>query len=96
MTAFKIKCEPLILDGSELQFVESMKYLGVQFVAAKKVKCSVDNVRMKFYRVFNNILYSNSKGAQSELVSVELLKSYCLPIMLYGMRLRLCLCQSVL
>jgi len=25
---FKVKCEPLILDGSELQFVESMKYLG--------------------------------------------------------------------
>jgi len=31
---YKVKYESLTLDGSELQFVESLKYLGVQFVAA--------------------------------------------------------------
>ena len=45
---YKVKCEPLMLAGRELQFVQSLKYLGAQFVAAKKLKCSVDNVRLKF------------------------------------------------
>ena len=60
-----------------------MKYLGAQFVAAKKLKCSVDNVRLKFYRTFNAIYY-RSKGAQSEMVTLQLFKSYCLPFMLYA------------
>ena len=46
--------------------MESVKYLGVQFVAAKKLACSVEHVRVKCYRTFNAIL-SRSKGAQSEL-----------------------------
>jgi len=52
---YKVKCESLMLDGSELQFVETLKYLGVQFVAAKKLACSVENVRVKCYRTFNAI-----------------------------------------
>ena len=78
-----MKCEPLTLCGCELQFVESVKYLGVQFVAAKKLACSVEHVRVKCYRTFNAIL-SRSKGAQSELVTLQLFKSYCLPFMLYA------------
>jgi len=46
---YKVKCESLTLDGSELQFVERLKYLGVQFVAAKKLACSVENVRVQCY-----------------------------------------------
>ena len=37
----------------------------------------------KFYRVFNCI-FSRSKAANSELVTVKLMKSYCLPFLLYG------------
>ena len=70
---YKVKCEPLMLGGSELQFVQKLKYLGVQFVAAKKLKSSVDNVRMQFSRTFNTI-YAKSKDAQSELVTVELFR----------------------
>ena len=80
---YKVKCEPLTLAGSELQFVQSLKYLGVQFVAAKKFACSVENVRVKCYRTFNAI-YARSKGAQSEMVTLQLFKSYCLPFMLYA------------
>ena len=38
---------------------------------------------MKFYRMFNCI-YAKSSAANSEMVTVELLKSYCLPSLLYG------------
>jgi len=33
---YKVKCEPLLLAGYELQFVQSLKYLRVQFLASKK------------------------------------------------------------
>ena len=67
---YEVKCEPLMLAGYELQFVQSLKCLGAQFVAAKKLKCSFDNVRLKFYRTFNAI-YSRSKGAQSQMVTLQ-------------------------
>jgi len=73
---YKVKCEPLTLRGSQLQFVQSLKYLGVQFVAAKKCTCSVDKVKVNFYRVFN-VIYARSKGAQTEMVTLQLFKSYC-------------------
>jgi len=43
----------------------------------------VENLRLKFYRMFNCI-YSKSKAANSEVVIIELMKSYCLPSMLYA------------
>ena len=52
-------------------------------VGPKHFSCCVKNVRMKFYRTFNCI-YCRSKGANSELVSLQLFKSYCLPFMLYA------------
>jgi len=75
-------CEPLKLAGKELQFVQSLKYLGVFLVSAKHFKCTVDHIKVKFYRVFN-CLYSVIKAAHSELVTVELIK-YCLPLILYA------------
>ena len=77
-----------MLAGCELQFVESLKYIGSS-------KCSIDNVRFKFYTSFNVIysrdigifyFYSSSKGAQSELVTLQsqLLKSYCFMLILFA------------
>jgi len=42
-----------------------------------------DYLKLKFYRVFNCI-YSRCKSQNSELVTVKLLKSYCLPFLLYA------------
>ena len=80
---FDVTCAPLFLCGCELKFVSSVKYLGVCLVAGKCFRCSVEHIKMKFYRVFNAI-YSKSKGVNSELVTVELLKSYCLPFIMYA------------
>ena len=80
---FDAECAPLILDGSDSQYVQCFKYLGVHILAGKHFSCCVKNVRMKFYRTFNCI-HCRSKGANSELVSLQLFKSYCLPFMLYA------------
>lgn len=76
-------CEPLRLFGTVLQQVQQIKYLGVCLVSDKKLKCDVNHLKVKFYRAFNCI-YARSKAANSELVAVQLLKSYCLPFILYA------------
>ena len=68
----------LQLAGKCLQFVESIKYLGVHIVANRKYKCTFEEVKLKFFSVFNCI-YARSKAANSEIATVELLKYYCLP-----------------
>jgi len=64
----------------------------VHLVASKYFKCSVDHVKLKFYRVFNSI-YAKSK--RSEIVTVELMKSYCIPFILYATE-ALCLPKGIL
>jgi len=78
-----VDCAPLMLAGQNLMYVITVKYLGVYLVAAKHFKCSMDHTRMKFYRAFNCI-YAKSRAANSELISVELFRSYCLPLILYA------------
>ena len=68
------------LCGGQLKFVSELKYLGVYLVAAKCFKISVNQLKVKFFRVFNCI-YARSKAANSEMVTVELLKAYCLPFL---------------
>jgi len=67
------------LAGEKLKFVVSLKYL-VCVKAFTLFKCLSQHLKLKFYRVFS----SRSKGANSELTTVELMKSYCLPFLLYG------------
>jgi len=80
---YGINCSSLTLDGCNLQYVQSLKYLGVYITANKHFRCCVKNTRMKFYRTFNAI-YCKSRGSNSELVCVQLFKSYCLPFILYA------------
>ena len=80
---YKVNCADLTLSGNKLVYVQSVKYLGVYIKSAKHFKCTYEHVKIKFFRAFNAI-YSKSKASRSELVSVELLKSYCLPTVLYA------------
>ena len=80
---FECKCADLTLCGSVISYVQSVKYLGVCFKAGKFMVCNFDQVKRKFYRAFNSI-YSRSHSANSELVTVELFKAYCLPVLLYA------------
>ena len=47
------------------------------------LKFSVEHLRSKFYRTFNCI-YSKSKASNSEMVTVDLLKSYCFPFLFFA------------
>ena len=74
---------PLVLNGSELAYVEQIKYLGIILRSARSFECSLDSAKMKFYRSFN-AMYFRAKNAGTELVCVQLMKSLCLPVLLYA------------
>ena len=58
-------------------------YLSVVLKSAREFKCSFDQAKIKFYRCFN-AMYCRAKNASSELVCVHLLKTICLPVLLYA------------
>lgn len=66
-----------------MQFVSEIKYLGVYICSGRCFARSFDNSKLKFYRCFNAI-FCKSKSSSSEIVTVNLLKAYCLPIILYA------------
>ena len=76
-------CAPLQLQGCDLSYVKSFKHLGIVLVAAGDFHSSVDHLRSRFYQVFNSIM-SKIKATNSDLVIIEMVKSCCLPFLLYG------------
>jgi len=75
--------KPLKLAGDTLQFVDSVKYLGVSVFAGKHFRCSVNHLILKFFCVFN-CTYSKSSACKYENAIMELVKRYCLPFVLYA------------
>jgi len=76
-------CAPLVLAGADLQYVHQTKYLGVLLKASRQFKFFFDHAKIKFYRSFNAMCY-RAKNASFELVCVQLLKSICMPVLLYA------------
>jgi len=48
-------CSDLILSGSIIPYLQSLKYLGVCIKANRTYVCYFDHVEAKFYRTFNCI-----------------------------------------
>lgn len=59
-------CAPLQLAGKDIIYVSELKYLGVQVLAVRYWKVSVEYLRLKFYRT---CIYAKSKAANSEMVT---------------------------
>ena len=72
------------LDGREIRWEESVRYLGVYITSAKAFASSLANAKKSFYRAFNAV-FGKVVGVASEEVTVELLKVKCLPVLLYGL-----------
>jgi len=63
-------CADLTLSGGIIQYVQSLKYLGVCIKAHRTFVCNFDHVKAKFYRTFNCI-YAKSFAGNSELITIE-------------------------
>ena len=76
---WKRSCSNLFIDGNPLLFVTEIKYLGIVFKSGPLFSYNIDTAKAKFYRSFNAV-FNRSKYANSELISVHLFKTYCLPL----------------
>jgi len=61
-----------------------MRYLGLFIVRSHTFKYSLDNAKRSFYRAVNGIFGKIWRTASEDAV-LKLIKSKCLPILLYGL-----------
>jgi hypothetical protein len=80
---FNIPCAEIISShGGAIKWSDSCRYLGIHFVSGRAFRCKLDDAKACFFRAFNS-LYSKVGGFASEDV-INLVRSKCLPILLYG------------
>jgi len=79
-----VKCDNIVLtSGQLLQWVDQLRYLSVYIVRSVKLKCSLDLAKKSFYRSSNSVLGKVGRAASEEVV-LHLIKTKCLPVLLYG------------
>lgn len=79
------ECSELVTaDGAKLQWVAKLRYLGIYFLSGKTFRCCFDDAKKSFYRAFNAV-YGKIGRLASEEVILSLIKSKCLPCLLFGM-----------
>ena len=58
---YNLSCYDIVSsNGCALQWVESVRYLGVCFVKARQFKCRYDRATASFYRAFNAVFGSSA------------------------------------
>jgi hypothetical protein len=71
-------------DGDAIQWTEEIRYLGIFIVTNNVFCCNHSNAKRSFYRTFNSI-FSKVGRIASEDVIIQLVKTKCMPAMLYGL-----------
>jgi len=61
-----------------------IRYLGIIIVKSRHFKCSLDSAKRSFYRAANAV-FGKIGMAVSEEITLEVIKSKCLPVLLYGL-----------
>jgi len=80
------RCLSVSLSTGDILWVDEIRYLGVFTVRSCRFrpKCSLEYTKKSFYRAANAIFAKTGRCA-SEEVTLHLVKSKCLPILLYGL-----------
>jgi len=71
----------LILNQQLVMWTDKFRYLGVQFLFGNTIEVDVVPVKRRFYAACNSILARCS--GTCDPVKVQLVKSYCLPLLVY-------------
>jgi len=77
-------CSIMTCDGTCLEWVETLKYLGVFITRARYFRCCFDNAKKSFNRSFNAVYGKIARSASEEVV-LSLIKFKCLPCLMYGL-----------
>jgi len=81
---YDAECKNITMrNGDKLAWVKSCRYLGVYFITGRLCKRTFENAKRQFYRSFNAI-FSKVGQLASEEVIINLLRTKCLPTLLYA------------
>jgi len=70
-------------NGGSIQWSNSCRYLGVYFLSGRSLRCCLRDAKSRFFRAFNSIFGKVGRFA-SEPVVINLLRTKCMPILLYA------------
>ena len=76
------KIKPLHLNGSEIDFVSQIKYLGMNIQSSPDLTFMAESDLRSFYRSANSVL--NVLKKPDEAVQMQLLYTNCIPTISYG------------
>jgi len=83
-TRFNIKCNNITTsNGSDLPWVNELRYLGIYIIKSRSFKCSFDHAKRAFYRSLNAVFGYIGRSASEEVV-INLVTYKCRPVLLYG------------
>ena len=80
---FNIPCSSLKIQEIDINWVESIKYLGVTICKAKYFKCRWDEAKGKFFKATNAVLGRIGTKATEDVI-LKLINSNAVPVLLYG------------
>ena len=72
----------MMLSGGTMAWADKIKYLGIWICGGKKFAIDLSECRRNFFSCVNTIL--NKAKRTSELLKLQLMESYCLPILTYA------------
>ena len=82
---YDVMCAALKLrNGSEIPWASECQYLGKTLCSAKFFKCHFDKEKRALYKSFNALFGKIGRIASTEVI-IHLLKTKCLPVLLYGL-----------
>jgi len=73
----------MIIGNSAVQWVSKVKYLGLYLTSGTHFKIDLTVSKRKYYGCFN-IIKSTVGRQVNEIMLLHFIKTYCLPILLYG------------
>jgi len=71
-------------DGHKLPWSNEIRYLGTYIVQCRQFKCSLDYAKKSLFRSLNAIFGKIGRNASEEVI-LELIRSKCIPILIYGL-----------
>ena len=80
---FKQSCSLLICDSESLTFADTVEYLGIHIVSDFQFTIDINKLKSRFYVALNSLL-SKCGSCMNEMVTLQLINTFCRPLLLYG------------
>lgn len=71
------------LTGETIPWMSDLRYLGVEITGGRKFSCSMSKAKGKFNGAVNSVIGKLENRAHEDVL-IQLIKTKCLPILLYG------------